>query len=175
MPETYYEWALLLDKFGDGDDSVMSQLEKGKFTVDAGTANRFYLKVKDNYTRRKKLWLSKFQKSFEFSLLRNISEFEVSLRNAKKNLVPLHKYVSLHGFPRDLTETLKKDLHEFVLEIKNALSKNAVKITNDRDQIMLMISSFGLPITNDDLDQGEPRRDPPSEVESNGGRRNIIF
>ncbi|RZJ49371.1 MAG: hypothetical protein EOO44_18385 [Flavobacterium sp.] len=66
IPATYSEWSILLDQFGTGDDSVLEKLNTGTFVIDAGTANRFYLKVEEVYKKRKQSWLNKFQFSFQF-------------------------------------------------------------------------------------------------------------
>ncbi|MCZ2356764.1 MAG: hypothetical protein LC115_08785 [Bacteroidia bacterium] len=63
-PTTYSEWTNLLNKFGNGDDTALEELSKGSFTVDAGTASRFYSRVEEVYKKRKQSWLDKFQRSF---------------------------------------------------------------------------------------------------------------
>lgn len=141
---TYSEWANLLDKFGAGDDTVIEEMNNGSFTVDGGTAFRFYSRVEEVYKKRKKTWLDKFQHSFRFQNFRTEDDFEIALRNGKQNLYPLLKFVSVKGLPEDLKKTLKKDLEDFVAEIKKSLKDNVSKISNGREKMLILLNTFGL-------------------------------
>jgi len=143
-PNTYSEWVTLLDSFSEGDDTSISSLECGSFVVDAGTATRFYNRVEETYKKRKKRWLDNFQKSFEFSNIKRIDDFEIALRNGKQNLLPIYRFVNLPGLPDDIKKVLGKDLVDFVTEIKNTLKNNVSKVNNERDKMMIMLSSFEL-------------------------------
>ncbi len=143
-PTTYSEWANLLDKFGDGDDTALEELSKGSFTVDAGTASRFYSRVEEVYKKRKQNWLDKFQRSFQLQNFKTEDDFEIALRNGKQNLSPLSKFVVLKGFPEDLRKTLKKDLEDFVYEIKKSLKDNVSKISSGREKMLILLNTFGL-------------------------------
>ena len=143
-PTTYSEWANLLDKFGDGDDTAIEELSKGSFNVDAGTASRFYTRVEDVYRKRKQNWLDKFQRSFQLQHFKTEDDFEIVLRNGKQNLYPLSNFVGLKGFPEDLGKTLKKDLEDFVAEIKMSLKDNVSKITSGREKMLISLNTFSL-------------------------------
>jgi hypothetical protein len=145
IASTYSEWVNLLDRFAEGDDSCISILEKSSFIVDAGTAIRFYTRIEETYRKRKKAWLENFQKSFELSNLKRIDDFEIILRNSKQNLIPLNRFVLLSSLPDDLKKVLSNDLNDFVLEIKSTLKNNMAKISDDRDKMLIMVSSFELP------------------------------
>lgn len=143
-PTTYSEWANLLDKFGDGDDTALEELSKGSFTVDAGTASRFYSRVEEVYKKRKQNWLDKFQRSFQMQNFKSEDDFEIALRNGKQNLYPLSKFVVLKGLPEDLRKTLKKDIEDFVAEIKKSLKDNVSKISSGREKMLILLNTFGL-------------------------------
>jgi hypothetical protein len=143
-PTTYSEWTNLLDKFGDGDDSALEELSIGSFTVDAGTASRFYSRVEEVYKKRKQSWLDKFQRSFQLQSFKTEDDFEIALRNGRQNLFPLSKFVVLKGLPQDLRTTLKKDLEDFVAEIKKSLKDNVSKISNGREKMLILLNAFGL-------------------------------
>ena len=143
-PTTYSEWTNLLDKFGDGDDIALEELSKGSFTVDAGTASRFYSRVEVVYKKRKQNWLYKFQRSFQLQSFKTEDDFEIALRNGRQNLSPLSKFVVLKGLPQDLRTTLKKDLEDFVAEIKKSLKDNVSKISNGREKMLILLNAFGL-------------------------------
>lgn len=143
-PSTYSQWTKLLDQFVNGDDSVLEELNKGSFIIDAGTATRFYTKVEEAYKKRKQNWLDKFQHSFQLQNFRTYEEFEIALRNGKQNLFTLHKFINLNGFPIDLKKTLKKDMEDFVDEIKTSLKDNNSKISKGREKILILLKSFEL-------------------------------
>lgn len=151
VPTTYSEWTVLLDQFGDGDDSVLEELSNGNFTIDAGTAVRFYIKVEEVYKKRKQNWLDRFQRSFELQNLKTEDDFEIALRNGKQNLSPLSKFAVLKGFPDNLKKTLKKDLEDFVTEIKTSLKSNASKSSRGREKIIFLLNSFELSINYEEI------------------------
>ena len=143
-PTTYSEWKNLLEKFGNGDDTALEELSKGSFTVDAGTAYRFYSRVEEVYKKRKQVWLDKFQRSFQYHNFKNEDDFEIALRNGKQNLSSLYKFVSLKSLPYDLKETLKKDLEDFVADIKKSLKDNVSKISSGRQKMLILLNTFSL-------------------------------
>lgn len=143
-PTTYSDWANLLDQFGNGNDVVLEDLSNGNFIVDAGTASRFYSRVEEAYKKRKQSWLDQFQRSFQFQHFKTIDDFEIALRNGKQNLNPLKKFVGLKGFPESLQITLKKDLEDFVNEIKQSLKDNVSKNSNGKEQMLIVLNAFNL-------------------------------
>ncbi len=150
-PITYSAWTKLLDQFSDGDDSVLEELNEGTFTIDAGTATRFYFKVEETYKRRKQNWLDKFQFSFQLQNFKTEDDFEIALRNGKQNLSPLSKFISIKGFPDDLKNTLEKDLQEFVNEIKTSLKSNTSKLSKGREKMLILLNSFELNTTSEEI------------------------
>jgi hypothetical protein len=143
-PTTYLEWSNLLDRFGNGDDTAVEELSKGSFTIDAGTASRFYSRVEEVYKKRKQAWLDKFQRSFQLQNFKTEEDYEIALRNGKQNLSPLNNFVLLKGLPNDLRETLKKDLEDFVAEIKKSLKDNVSKLSSGREKILILLNTFSL-------------------------------
>ena len=143
-PTTYSDWVKLLDEFGNGNDTVFEDLSNGSFTVDAGTVSRFYSRVEEAYKKRKQSWLDQFQRSFQFQNFKTMNDFEIALRNGKQNLYPLNKFVGLKGFPENLQKTLKKDLEDFVNEIKQSLKDNVSKNSNGKEQMLIMLNAFNL-------------------------------
>lgn len=143
-PTTYSEWVNLLDRFGSGDDTSLEELNKASFTVDAGTASRFYARVEEVYRKRKQNWLDKFQRSFQLQNLKNEEDFEIVLRNCKQNFSPLIKFISLNGLPNDIKNTLKKDLEDFVSEIKKSLKDNISRSSSGREKMLILLNNFGL-------------------------------
>ena len=175
VPTTYSEWANLLDKFGDGDDTALEELSKGSFLVDAGTASRFYLRVENVYKKRKQNWLEKFQRSFQFQNFKTEDDFEIALRNGKQNLSSLSKFALLKGLPDDLRKTLNKDLEDFVAEIKKSLKDNVCKISSGREKMLILLNTFGLNEIPEEIIIGKNNdKQNTSNINSPTGRK-IIF
>ena len=150
-PTTYSEWVNLLEKFGKGDDSALEELHEASFIADAGTATRFYSRVEDAYKKRKQFWLDKFQRSFQFQNIKSDNDFEIILRDGKQNLSPLNKFVELKGIPEDLRNVLKKDLQDFISEVKTSLKDNLSKIQNGKDKMLMMLNTFGINDRKDEI------------------------
>lgn len=145
VPITYSEWTVVLERFANNDDTTLSAINDGRFVLDAGTAQRFYTKVEEAYKKRKQNWLEKFQRSFQMQNIRTDDDFGIALRNGKQNLLPLAKFVAANGLPDDLKKVLQKDLTDFVAEIKKSLQDNTSKTNNDREKMLILIQTFGLP------------------------------
>lgn len=167
-PTTYAEWASLLDQFGNGDDTALAALSKGSFVVDAGTAARFYGRVEGAYKKRKQNWLDKFQRSFQLQNVKTVDDFTIALRNGRQNLLPLSRFTMLKGLPAELQQTLQKDLEDFVAEIKKSLKDNVSKISAGREEMLILLSSFGLTAI-----AGETDTNPNDPIPPTG--RKIIF
>lgn len=170
-PITYSAWTKLLDQFGDGDDSVLEELNNGTFTIDAGTATRFYIKIEEAYKKRKQSWLDKFQFSFQLQNFKTEDDFEIALRNGKQNLSPLSKFVAIKSLPDDLKKALKKDLEDFVNEIKTSLKKNNSSISKGREKMLILLNSFDLNSTSQEILMNTKNT---NEIIASTGRK-IIF
>lgn len=174
-PTTYSAWTKLLDQFGDGDDSVLEELNQGTFIIDAGTATRFYIKVEETYKRRKQSWLDKFQFSFQLQNFKTEDDFEIALRNGKQNLSTLRKFVIIKGFPDDLKKALQKDLEEFVIEIKTSLKKNNSRLSKGSEKILILLNSFDLNSNSEEiLISSKSNIKSTNEIIASTGRK-IIF
>ena len=145
IPTTYSDWVAILERFGNGDETVLDEMNAGHFVVDAGTAQRFYLRVEEAYKKWKQDWLNRFQKSFQLQNIRTDGDFATVLWNGKQGLVPLLRFVSVKAFPDDLGNTLLKDLIDFVSEIKQSLKSNLSKTSNRRERLLAILNTFRLP------------------------------
>ncbi|KOP37907.1 hypothetical protein DBB36_06160 [Flavobacterium sp. WLB] len=169
-PTTYSEWVNLLNQFANGDDSVLDQLNNGTFLIDAGTANRFYSKVEEVYKKRKQNWLDKFQRSFQLQNLKTENDFEIALRNGKQNLILLNHFISIKGLPEDLRKTLKKDLEDFITEIRTSLKKNNSN-TSKNEKMLMLLNSFQFNTISAEIKSDQKNN---SEITASTGRK-IIF
>lgn len=174
-PKTYSDWVAVLERFGDGDENVFEELNEGSFVIDAGTAQRFYARVEEVYKKRKQNWLEKFQRSFQMQNIQTDDDFGIALRNGKQNLVSLSKFVSAKGLPEDLRATLKKDLDDFVAEVKKSLKDNVSKTSNGKEKIFVMLNSFSLPniMQLEQVEKKPNNKNENNSIPSTG--RKIIF
>jgi hypothetical protein len=174
IPNTYFEWAEKLEKFAQGDDSVLPDLQEGSFAVDAGTVYRFYNRVREAYVQRKKQWLDKFNRLFQVHYIRTENDISIVLQNAKSNLQPIAKFIRLKAFPEDLRETLKKDFEGFVAEVRKNIKESVSKNQPRNEQMLLIVNSFNFFDQNLDVGvSGEPSTKPSSP--ENPNKRRILF
>ena len=141
-PSTYFDWSNKLEQFAAGDDSILFELEKGSFIVDAGTVYRFYNKVQETYVERKKKWIDKFNRLFQIQYVRTENDISIILQNAKGNLGPIAKFIRLSAFPDDLKETLKKDFDGFLAEIRKNVRESISKSQPRNDKMLLIVNNF---------------------------------
>lgn len=175
VPITYAEWVLILDVFGNGDDTVLEQMEAGQFTLDGGTAQRFYARVEETYRKRKESWLTKFQRSFQVHAIRTDDELEAVLRDGKQNLLPLVKFVGIKAFPDDLLKILSEDLSNFVAESKKSLKDRAIKSVNGQEKLLLILDRFMLPEIQAGFSANKTTTEPMGNPIIPGKGRKIIF
>jgi len=171
VPTTYSEWTKLLDQFGNGDDSILQELDQGNFIIDAGTASRFYLKVENAYKKRKQSWFDKFQRSFHLENFKTDDDIEIALRNAKQNLTPLYQFIMVKGFPDNLKKTLRKDLEDFITEIRTSLKDNNNKVSKGKEKFLLLLNTFTF---NSSIEESKLIINNKSEIIAPTGRK-IIF
>lgn len=166
---TYADWTALFERFGNGDDTIFEEMNFGTFDLDSGTALRFYTKAEEAYKKRKQNWLEKFQRSFQIQNIKSIDDFGVILLTGKKNLNPLIKFSKSKGLPDDLKSVLKKDLEDFIEEIKNNLKDNVQRDNKEREKMLMTISSFSInePLQNSSIAEVQ-------DLNSSTGRK-IIF
>ena len=173
VPHTYSEWVTLLERFGDGDDTVLELFNKGSYTLDGGTADRFFNSVEAAYKKRKKAWLENFQKSFHFQPAKSENELEIILNIGKQNLIPLVKFVQAEGIHEKIRDLLREDLESFTSEIKKSLKDNTSKVGNAKEKMLLLVNGFALPtVINTSFAEAKNQHEYP-EIQSSG--RKIIF
>lgn len=171
---TYSEWMILLERFGNEDDTAIDDLKMRTFKIDAGTAQRFYEKVERAYKKRKQNWLDKFQRSLQTQNTR-IEDLEITLRNGKQHLSPLVNFVNLNGLPEDLKKILRKDLYDFVAEIKKSMLDKISTTNIIKERMIVLLNSFSLPvILQEELPKiSSDRKNETVSIPSTG--RKIIF
>lgn len=140
-PVTYADWADLFDRFGKGEE-VLDEMDSGHFDLDAGTAQRFYIRAEEAYKARKKMWLDQYQRNFSLHNVKTIEELEFVLQNNKKTISVLARFAHSNGLPNDLRENFVKDFTGFLSDFKKNLKDNTPKDNPQREQMLMVINSF---------------------------------
>lgn len=174
-PSTYSSWVDLLERFAKGDDTSIAEIEAGSFTVDAGTAYRFYIKVEEAYKKRKQRWLNTFNGSFQMQTIRTISQLEIVIRNGKQNLLPLSKFIAAKSLPEDLRKTLQEDLSRFVEEIRKSMKDHLSRSSNDREKILTIMNTFGLNSTSPSVNMPDAPAKKNDSTNNPPSGRTILF
>lgn len=146
-PVTYADWVDLFYRFGKGE-CVLDEMNSGHFSLDAGTADRFYTRAEEAYKARKKLWLDQFQRNFNLQNVRTIEELEFLLQNNKKTLSVLAKFAHSKGLPNELRENFTKDFTGFVNDFKKNLKDSTPKDNQEREKMLMIINSFSIEVQN---------------------------
>jgi len=141
-PTTYYEWTNNLERFANGDDVALQEMQHGVFTVDSGTVYRFYDKVKEAYVARKNRWVDQFSRSHQVSRIKSESDLSIILQSAKGNLRPIAAFIRLSAFPDDLQETLRKDFEKFVTETRKNIKAEVQKAQPGNEKVLLVVNTF---------------------------------
>lgn len=173
-PVTYFEWISKLELFAKGDDTVLSELEKGSFVVSEGTVFRFYNKIQETYIERKKNWIDKFNRLLQINCLKREDDIVFVLQYAKSNLQPISKFIKLKVFPDELRDTLEKDFKSFVTETKSNINKSLTKSQPRNEKIPLIINKFDFIDTI--LETKISKNDPiESSSKTTVNKRSILF
>ncbi len=144
-PITYFEWKQMLDKFAQGDDTVIQLMNEGTITMDAGTVVRFSVLIEETYKKRKQIWSDKFNSASQNQIIRSPSDFAIIISQAKNGLKSIIVFVELKPFSNDLKKTLKDDLQSFVENIKKSLKENAFKDrSNQMNSLLLAFDSIDI-------------------------------
>jgi len=165
-PTTYSEWVLLLNRFSDGDDSVFTEMNAGKFTLDAGTAERFIVRIEEAYRIRKLSWINSFKRLFEIQNIKKEEEFGITLQEARRKLLPLVQFTTVKGLPEEITTILQKDLSDFFLEIRKSLKEGISKSEKPLEGLLFQLNAFEFP----ELKHEQPQQN----IENNNNKSNII-
>ena len=97
-PTTYFEWKQMLESFSQEDDNVLSLLNDGTMTLDAGTVERFAKLIDETFKKRKKVWLDKLKNASQSQIIRSPSDFSVVISNAKNSLKSIIAFSDLKPF-----------------------------------------------------------------------------
>jgi hypothetical protein len=172
-PRVYAEWLVLLDRFRDGDDSVLSMMHQGTIEWTNVVAERWTFRVADTLNAR----LSALSRKLQMGLDRSRGDvFAISraMIDARRSLAPLRTLASLPCTPEDVRKHLETELERFIRQTQETLERGARDIRSDNGLVLKALRDNPLTAA---LNPGIPRVPISSESSDRTptrGRRIII-
>lgn len=164
--KTYANWVVQLEKYANGEDAVFEIIQNSLFELDAGTTIRFYEKIKQTYSKRKKNIFEKFNREITISNLKSNNDYIIIFRNLNNLLFFLNQFIEIKAIPADLKKILLEDYYDFVEDLKKRFSEIFV----NNVQVLSSIKSLGYRSEKLELDNNNSTNDC-----TNTGVRKIIF
>jgi hypothetical protein len=122
-PATYAEWVPLLERFRDGDDSVIELLIAGTLGWTNVVAERWTARVAEAFNARLKTVSSRLQ----LALDRSRDAFSVSqaLLAARRELAPLYAAAAMSCAPEPVREHFAAEVARFAAQTQESLKSSA--------------------------------------------------
>jgi hypothetical protein len=135
IPHSYAAWLPLLDRFQEGDDSVLVFMQQGSIEWSAVVAERWTFQVSSALGNR----LAMLSRQLQLGLDRSRSEnFAVSgaLLNARRSLHRLREFASIPCLPDNVRSHLQSEIDRWAKETQRVLEENAAKIRTDNGLLL---------------------------------------
>lgn len=135
-PHIYAEWLPLLDRFRDGDDSVLALMQTGTIEWTNVVAERWTAQVAGALTAR----VQALGRQLQIGLNRAANPFSISrsIIDARRGLAPLLAMASLPCVPEDVRKYLLSELDRFIQQTQDSLEKSA-RLIRDNGRILKAI------------------------------------
>ncbi len=175
-PVSYAEWTALLDRFAQGEDTVLELIEHGTFEWGPGVAERFVGRLDQAYIARKKAWVEALNRQLE-TLGGNVHNLRSVLGNARRMLEPIVRLTRLCVLPEEVQNAFKDDLASFLSEVQESLEKEFAKVPEIRDLCKLMLTQARLdsPLPESDRSAPPTKTDPSPPPGSGTPGRKVIL
>ena len=143
IPSTYAEWLLVLDRFSDGDDSVIAVMSQGTLEWTNVVAERWTRQVAACLDGRLKVLSTQLQTMLDRS---RGDYFAISnaLLTTRRSLTPLRAFVRLPVFPDDVKQHLVSELDRWADETQKSLETHAANIRHDQGRLLKTIRDHSL-------------------------------
>jgi hypothetical protein len=135
VPRSYAAWLPLLDRFREGDDSVLDLMRQGSIEWSGGVAERWTSQVSSAVDRR----LTMLSKQLQLWLNRSRGEcFLVAgaLLNARRSLDRLREFAAMPCIPDNVKSHLRSQIDRWASETQKVLEENAEKIRTDNGLLL---------------------------------------
>lgn len=166
-PRTYAEWAPLLERFGEGDDSVLESMRAGTIEWTSVVAERWTSRLSEALSAR----MRQISKQLQLALDRAAGDtFAISraMLGARRSLTPLHSATTLPCLPGNVRAHLTEELRRFVTETQTGLETGAKRIRHDDGHVMKALRDN--PLTTPPPDSPDAAGDGPPEPSFRGRR-----
>lgn len=124
IPTTYAEWCALLDRFRDGDDSVLEDMAQGSIAWTNVVAERWTVQVTVALNERLRRLSLRLQRALDAA---RGDTFAVSnaLLDARRALSPLRALVALPCLNEQLRAHLESEVEHWAKQTQQSLEKSA--------------------------------------------------
>lgn len=123
-PGTYAEWVPLLERFRDGDDSVLDLLLAGTLEWTNVVAERWTARVADAFEVRLKAVTSRLQLALDRSR-GDVFSVSKALLGARRALAPLHAAAAMPCAPESVREHFAGEVARFAARTQESLEDSA--------------------------------------------------
>lgn len=137
-PRVYAEWLALLDRFRDGDDTVLGAMRQGTIEWTNVVAERWTSRVAETLTARLGALSRKLQTGLDRSR-GDVFAISRSMIDARRSLGPLRALASLPCTPEDVRKHLESELERFIKQTQETLEKGAREIRRDKGLVLKAI------------------------------------
>lgn len=138
IPHSYAAWLPLLDRFHDGDDSVLVLMQQGSIEWTAVVAERWTFQLSSALGNR----LTILSKLLQLWLDRSRGEtFAIAqaLLNARRSLQRLREFASISCLPDNVKSHLQNEIDRWAKETQRVLEENAARIRTDNGRLLKTI------------------------------------
>jgi hypothetical protein len=138
IPHSYAAWLPLLDRFQEGDDSVLVLMQHGSIEWSAVVAERWTFQLSSALGKR----LTMLSKQLQLGLDRSQGEsFAIAqaMLNARRPLQRLREFASISCLPDNVRSHLQNEIDRWAQETQRVLEENAAKIRTDNGRLLKTI------------------------------------
>jgi hypothetical protein len=135
IPHSYAAWLPLLDRFHEGDDSVLGFMQQGSIDWSAVVAERWTFQLSSALEKR----LTMLSRQLQLGLDRSRGEsFAVAgaLLSARRSLHRLREFASIPCLPDNVKSHLQNEIDRWAKETQRALEENAARIRTDNGRLL---------------------------------------
>jgi hypothetical protein len=135
IPHSYAGWLPLLDRFREGDDTVLELMGQGSIEWSAIVAERWTSQLSSALEQR----LTALSRQLQLWLDRSRGEsFAVAgaLLNARRSLDRLREFAAIPCVPDSVRKHLESEIDRWARETQKVLEENAAKIRTDNGRLL---------------------------------------
>jgi hypothetical protein len=174
IPRTYAEWMLLLDRFGEGDDTVIVFMRQGTLDWTNVVAERWTRQVAACLTARLQFLSQQLQRMLDRS---RDDHFAISnsLLITRRGLTPLRMFVQLPVLPEEVKQHLVSELDRWALETQKSLERHAAGVRHDQGRLLKTIRDHPLMVAFSEPVEARASEEPTIAADPVSRARRVIL